>query len=103
MPPPGGRPESITRNFSLARESRDITVPIGISSTAAVYGTPQSDLIAESHPLLPINPYGASKLAGERAVQAAGGAHLILRTAWVYSAHGANFVKTSMPKNEPMF
>ena len=42
----------------------------------------------------PVNAYGRSKLAGEAAVAAAGGAHIILRTSWVYGAHGANFVKT---------
>jgi dTDP-4-dehydrorhamnose reductase len=42
----------------------------------------------------PINAYGASKLAGERAIQAALPRHLILRTAWVFGAHGSNFVRT---------
>lgn len=40
----------------------------------------------------PPNAYGASKLAGERAVAAAGGAHAIVRTAWVFSGYGSNFV-----------
>ncbi len=45
------------------------------SSTAAVYGTPQSDPIPEDHPLLPINPYGASKLMVERMIEDFGAAH----------------------------
>ena len=45
------------------------------SSTAAVYGVPQSDPIPEDHPLLPINPYGASKLMVERMIEDFGAAH----------------------------
>ena len=44
----------------------------------------------------PINAYGRTKLLGEQGINAAGGQYAILRTSWVFSAHGANFVKTML-------
>lgn len=44
----------------------------------------------------PLNVYGASKLAGERAVERVGGKHLIFRTSWVYGPHGKNFLLTML-------
>lgn len=44
----------------------------------------------------PLNTYGESKLAGEQAIQAAGCAHLIFRTCWVYAARGNNFARTML-------
>ena len=47
-------------------------------------------------PTQPVGAYGRSKLAGERALKESGAAHLIFRTAWVYAAHGQNFLRTML-------
>ncbi|MGB3146932.1 MAG: dTDP-4-dehydrorhamnose reductase [Paracoccaceae bacterium] len=50
----------------------------------------------EADEVSPLGAYGATKLEGERQITAAAGPHVILRTAWVFSAHGKNFVKTML-------
>lgn len=50
----------------------------------------------ETDAVAPVNHYGASKLAGERAIIASGCKHLIFRTSWVYGARGNNFAKTML-------
>jgi len=54
----------------------------------------------EDHAVNPLNAYGRTKLNGELGIRSAGGRHAILRTSWVFSAHGANFVKTMLRLSE---
>lgn len=71
-------------------------VPIVHISTDYVFSGNKGSPYEESDLPDPKGAYGRSKLAGERAVAAANPAHVILRTAWVYSPYGNNFLKTMM-------
>ncbi|MFO7771233.1 MAG: sugar nucleotide-binding protein, partial [Roseovarius gahaiensis] len=69
-------------------------------STDYVFDGGGTDPHSISDPVAPQNAYGRSKLAGEQAIAQAGGTFAILRTSWVFSAHGANFVKTMLRLSE---
>jgi dTDP-4-dehydrorhamnose reductase len=68
---------------------------IHISTDFVFDGTAHLPYLPDT-PTSPLSVYGASKAAGEAAVAAAGGSALTVRTAWVYSAGGANFVETML-------
>lgn len=76
----------------LAEEARRSGAMFVHYSTDYVFDGRKPGAYTESDEPQPLNVYGASKLAGERAVAATGGRFLVLRTSWVYGANGSNFL-----------
>jgi len=81
---------------TMARAAAEIGAVMIQPSTDYVFDGVGTAAFAPDHPTAPLNAYGRSKLAGEEGVRAAGGVHAIVRVSWVFSAHGANFVKTML-------
>lgn len=81
----------------LAAAAARLGVPMLHVSTDFVFDGSTSSAYLPDAPTAPIGVYGASKLAGEQAVLGTAGIDAcIVRTAWVYSSHGGNFVKTML-------
>lgn len=80
----------------LAQWCAQADVPLVHYSTDYVFDGQGTRPYREDDATAPLGVYGASKLAGERAIRAAGGRHLIFRTAWVYASHSANFLRTML-------
>lgn len=89
-----------TAPAAMARASAELGVPFVQISTDYVFDGTGTNPFRPNHPVAPLSAYGRSKLIGERGVIDAGGIHAILRTSWVFSAHGANFVKTMLRLSE---
>lgn len=81
---------------AVARAASELGVPIVHLSTDYVFDGLKSAPYAEADSTRPTGVYGASKLAGEHAVLEENADSVVLRTAWVYSPFGSNFVKTML-------
>ncbi len=79
---------------AMAKACAELGIPLIHYSTDYVFDGSKDGAYHEDDASNPLGVYGASKLAGEQAVAASGCEHLILRTSWVYSRHGRNFLLT---------
>jgi len=80
----------------LAEEARRLGAALIHYSTDYVFDGSKAEPYREEDTTHPVNTYGRSKLAGEAAVAAVGGTHLILRTSWVFGRRGHNFATTML-------
>lgn len=85
---------------ALARIARDLGVPLLHLSTDYVFDGSKDSAYVEDDPTGPLGVYGRTKLDGEDAIRRTTDNHVILRTAWVYSPYGQNFVKTMLRLSE---
>jgi len=80
----------------LAEEAAKLDALLVHYSTDYVFDGSKKSPWVESDATNPLNTYGRTKLAGERAIQEVGGKHLVFRTSWVYGPHGHNFLRTML-------
>jgi len=81
---------------AMAQACAELDIPLIHISTDYVFKGTGDAPWHPNDPTAPQNAYGRSKLAGEIGIRDSGAVHAILRTSWVVSAHGANFVKTML-------
>jgi len=96
----GERDAAFRLNAGAAGEIAGACAQVGAAlihvSTDYVYDGAKAGPYVETDPVAPVNAYGASKLAGERAALAANPRTVVLRTAWVHAPWGQNFVLTML-------
>jgi len=80
----------------MAKACADLGIPLVHISTDYVFEGTGTEPRSPDAVTGPLGVYGRTKLAGEQAVIAAGGPHAILRTSWVFSRHGNNFLKSML-------
>jgi dTDP-4-dehydrorhamnose reductase len=81
---------------NLAKASKNVGIPLLHISTDYVFDGSKSGVYVEDDPVAPLGVYGESKAAGETVLRETLDEHIILRTSWVFSATGNNFVKTML-------
>jgi len=81
---------------ALGQVCADLGAPLVHLSTDYVFDGAKADAYVETDTRAPLNVYGRSKAEGEDAVLASGAPGAVIRTSWVYGAHGANFLRTML-------
>jgi len=80
----------------LAQEAASLDALLIHYSTDYVFNGEKAEPYLETDPISPVNVYGESKAAGEAAITESATRFLVLRTSWVYGAHGKNFLRTML-------
>lgn len=94
--PDAARRANVDAPREIARWCARHAVPFVHYSTDYVFDGQSRVPYREDAPTAPLGVYGTTKRDGEDAIRAAGGRHLIFRTAWVYAEHSANFLRTML-------